>query len=99
MPVYAGGMEASFRGRPLKGCEVRVPQGYSAAVIGQKGDHVTCLGHFDGFVHWTLDNPPTADSRLVKALQWIELAEVVSGTLNHVNKPNFYINSYFVSYC
>ncbi|XP_014671326.1 PREDICTED: ribonuclease H2 subunit C-like [Priapulus caudatus] len=86
--------EASFRGRPLRGQDVRLPNGYTgiclreATPVYAEGSedkvhrrfHIT--GEFSQFTYWNLDKETTDDDAVIKALNWVELASVIHAPLD-----------------
>ncbi|KAI3351655.1 hypothetical protein L3Q82_020504 [Scortum barcoo] len=76
----------SFRGRGLKGRELRCPQGYTGLVLkeinkpgsDQEDRTVRLTSVFDKLTYWNLETPPTSDDTVVMAMDWPELAEAVS---------------------
>ena len=81
--VLALVLQASFRGRPLQGKSLSLPPGYTGALIVDQGKTLSSAGLFSQFVLWGLQDPPSPDSRLVKALQWTAVAPAVSATTRH----------------
>ena len=72
-----------FRGYPLQGQKIAVPDGY-AGVILRENKHfdsddkeLKITGTFNEFVAWNWDKEPSRDDKLVKALQWINVASVL----------------------
>ena len=71
-------LQASFRGRPLQGRSLALPNGYTGALLVGQGRTLRPTGMFSQFVLWGLQEPPSADNRLLKALQWTAVAPAVS---------------------
>ncbi|XP_062855978.1 ribonuclease H2 subunit C [Trichomycterus rosablanca] len=75
----------SFRGRGLKGQEVQLPQGYKGLVLtevqrplsDQEDRVVKVSSVFDQFTYWNLEILPTSDDKIVMAMAWSKLAEVI----------------------
>ncbi|KAK7104011.1 ribonuclease H2 subunit C-like [Littorina saxatilis] len=79
------GLTAAFRGRLLNGQEVVLPGGYTGLVIREQGSAITedqdrslrVDQRFSSFTAWNLDKPPSGDDKLMKALQWIDIAKAL----------------------
>lgn len=92
-------LEGSFRGHLLNGKEMTVPEGYKGVTLSEhkKPDsetedrslHVT--GAFSQFTYWNFDKIPSDSDALKRALDWIDIAKVVSGVQNF----NSYINGFY----
>ncbi|XP_046705339.1 ribonuclease H2 subunit C isoform X1 [Silurus meridionalis] len=75
----------SFRGRGLKGQEVTHPEGYTGLVLTEvqkpssdQEDRVVKVSTvFHNFTYWNLETPPTSDDRVVMAMAWPKLAEMI----------------------
>ena len=73
---------ATFRGRPLSGREVKLPDGYRATALREEKTpttdveerKVTATVHFNQFHYWNLETVPSKNDKLVQALQWIDVA-------------------------
>uniref|UniRef100_A0A8C8RA49 Uncharacterized protein n=1 Tax=Pelusios castaneus TaxID=367368 RepID=A0A8C8RA49_9SAUR len=80
----------SFRGRSLKGQEVKVPQGYVGLVL--KEDQRPCSEEEERMVRlkstfaaltvWNLEQAPSADDGLLLALSWPGIAEAIHAPLS-----------------
>ncbi|XKL63041.1 hypothetical protein PGB90_005405 [Kerria lacca] len=74
----------SFRGRPLYGSEIYIPQNYFGYVI-QKPEQKSSVGtqifkinqSFKKFTYWNLDRIPSNNDSLRSAFDWLDVAEVV----------------------
>ncbi|KAG7673793.1 hypothetical protein Ndes2437B_g01965 [Nannochloris sp. 'desiccata'] len=81
-------LEASFRGRFMKGSEIFLPEGFSGAVLekkeGSNGTEATtsysATGTFDSFTYWNHDTAPVATDGIRRAMEWAALA-------SHIHKP------------
>eukprot|EP00795_Rhopilema_esculentum_P009366 gene9366-17071_t len=79
--------EASFRGRPLKGKLIDVPENYEGIVFKEERkpysdeEERTLIpkSRFDEFLYWNLDNKPTENDNIFRAMKWIQIAQVVHG--------------------
>lgn len=65
---------ASFRGRPLQGKRLDLPDGYEGSVVI---DSKKPARKFNSFTYWNWDEIPSANDNIVKALQWIDIAEAI----------------------
>ncbi|XP_063372111.1 ribonuclease H2 subunit C [Cydia amplana] len=80
-------LTASFRGHPLDGTKMSFPEGYRAVVateakrpLSEDADrkfHV--VGGFKDFVYWNWDKKPSKNDNMVKALDWIDIADAIHG--------------------
>ncbi|KXJ27137.1 ribonuclease H2 subunit C [Exaiptasia diaphana] len=78
-------LEASFRGRCLKGSTINVPVGYTGYVfkeerkpITDQEDRVLRATHkFSQFNYWNLETLPSENDAMIKAMQWIDIASVL----------------------
>lgn len=64
-------LTASFRGRPLQGTKVKIPESYKGFVLGKKP------GEFEEFTYWNWDQLPSKTDAVVKALQWINVSDAI----------------------
>ena len=82
-------MSASFRGYPLKGQVLSLPEGYRGIVLqetikplsetAERNLHVT--HSFKSFTYWNWDKTPSKNDLLLSALDWIEVSEAVSSNV------------------
>ncbi|MBN3295380.1 RNH2C Ribonuclease, partial [Amia calva] len=89
-------MNTTFRGRGLKGQEVRCPPGYSGLVF--KEDHkpvseeeersLRVRSVFSKITYWNLETPPSSDDGVVMAMSWPAIAEAVSTPLSSLCSPS-----------
>lgn len=85
--MFAAGLTARLRGFPLKGSRMKVPEGYSGVVLkeaqaveaGDGGRVVRGVARFDTFTFWNWDRQPSRSDKYQQALDWLEVASVVSG--------------------
>lgn len=79
-------LSSSFRGYPLKGRVINVPEDYVGVVF-----HETCrpstkkderkffpIHKFDKFINWNWDKIPSKNDTISQAIDWIDIAEAVS---------------------
>ncbi|KAK9719121.1 Ribonuclease H2 non-catalytic subunit (Ylr154p-like) [Popillia japonica] len=80
-----GVLTASFRGYPLEGKEIQVPKGYKGVILHEsvRPDNDTddrkfyCVNTFDSFTYWNWNKTPTGNDKMIKALDWIDIAEAL----------------------
>nr|CAG4642922.1 EOG090X0IC1 [Evadne anonyx] len=78
-------LEASFRGYPLQGSKVPVPEGYTGLVLGETKKQLTetqphnllANKKFDSFTYWNWDYNPSIGDPTQLALDWLNISEVV----------------------
>lgn len=64
-------LEASFRGRPLKGQQVKIPQGYFGAVLQRKNNTlIESVSEFNELYYWKYDEEPSQADPLPSSLDW-----------------------------
>lgn len=73
---------ASFRGRPLQGRIVELPEGYVGSVIEAKSSERPSEGRkviktFNSFTYWNWDQVPTDNDTPVQALRWLKLSKAI----------------------
>lgn len=80
----------SFRGYPLQGKKVTVPDGYNGMTfmenkkseIESRNRNLYCTGTFSQFTYWNYDSVPSKNDALAAALDWIDIAEAVRNFLH-----------------
>ncbi|GFO21548.1 ribonuclease h2 subunit c-like [Plakobranchus ocellatus] len=85
-----GSLTGKFRGRPLNGKELNVPEGYTGVVLTEphkrsteEEDRLLIPSHtFDKFTYWNLDKEPSPDDLIERALQWVDLSAVLHRPLS-----------------
>lgn len=79
------GLIASFRGYPLNGHIVNLPEGYKGLILketakpvsgNERTFHVTHT--FQNITYWNWDKIPSKDDAFLSALDWVDIAEAVS---------------------
>ncbi|XP_057661800.1 ribonuclease H2 subunit C isoform X1 [Diorhabda carinulata] len=80
-----GTLHASFRGYPLSGKIIDLPDGYVGIVLHEslrpetdkceRKFHVT--NKFLKITHWNWDKEPSDNDIITQALQWVDIAEVL----------------------
>ncbi|XP_053622923.1 ribonuclease H2 subunit C [Plodia interpunctella] len=82
-----GELTATFRGRLLNGTKMSLPQGYEAIVVtetkrplAENADRrFQVAGGFKELTYWNWDKVPSRNDNLVKALDWMDIAEAIHG--------------------
>ncbi|KAG0712120.1 Ribonuclease H2 subunit C [Chionoecetes opilio] len=82
------GLDGRLRGRPLKGKQMKAPDGYTGLVLKEaqrsvgQGDQQVMKGValFDSFTFWNYDRQPSRSDKFQQSLDWLEVASVVSGS-------------------
>ncbi|KAL1518195.1 hypothetical protein ABEB36_001856 [Hypothenemus hampei] len=79
-------LTASFRGYPLKGTKIQLPEGYQGMVLHEslKPDfeklqdrHFFVVNKFEELTFWNWDKIPSKNDVFLKALDWIDIAEAL----------------------
>lgn len=82
---FGAGLKGSFRGYPLNGKVMQLPNGYVGLVLHESVKPNTdkedrkfyIVNNFDSIVYWNWDKEPSKNDALDQALTWIDIAEVV----------------------
>ncbi|KAJ8706667.1 hypothetical protein PYW07_012745 [Mythimna separata] len=80
-----GELSASFRGYPLTGKKMSLPEGYTAVVVTEAKRPLAedadrkfqVTGGFKEFTNWNWDKKPSENDKIVGALDWIHIAEAL----------------------
>lgn len=72
-------LTASFRGRPLDGVKIDLPEKFTGLLCSQEKNHngdtdLKGVGQFNNFRLWNLDNKPSINDPAVQAIKWLELS-------------------------
>lgn len=88
--IFYKALTASFRGRPLNGTNITLPKGYAGVVFHEsiapfseneeRRFHI--IHNFDSLVYWNFDRTPSQNDKFLQAINWIDIAEVVSKKIN-----------------
>ncbi|XP_017781261.1 PREDICTED: uncharacterized protein LOC108566067 [Nicrophorus vespilloides] len=78
-------LTASFRGYPLKGKVIDVPDGYKGLVLHESMKPMTekedrnfyVIHTFDKLTMWNWDKVPSKNDAMIQALDWIDIAEAL----------------------
>ncbi|CAG4971119.1 unnamed protein product [Parnassius apollo] len=82
-----GELSATFRGHPLDGVKMSLPDGYRAILVTEAKKPLAddadrrfqVAGGFKEFVYWNWDKKPSKNDNIVKAFDWIDIAEAIHG--------------------
>jgi len=66
-------LEASFRGRPLNGEHLSIPNDY----IGILTNSSKPIGSFDQLTYFNLDCSPTKNDCIARSIEWLSLAKLL----------------------
>ena len=55
------------------------------AVTEEEDRHLKVDQTFKSFTHWNLDKPNSGDDKINKAMQWINIAQIVSDFLSYLH--------------
>lgn len=59
--------------------------------VMEDDDRSLTISHqFKEFTYWNLDNPPSADDKLKRAMDWIDIAKAVSHCVINLNYEDIY---------
>lgn len=74
---------SSFRGRPLIGKQIDLPQNCSAFVVKTtKKDELVAENSFNRIIDWNLDKTPSESDSLPQLVQWIKISEAIHSSIN-----------------
>lgn len=84
------GMKGTFRGYPLEGSVMQLPEGYTGVVLKETRPNLnsdedrTMRGvcQFKTFTFWNWDREPSRGDRYQQAMDWVDIASVIHGTEN-----------------
>lgn len=87
-------LTTSFRGYPLEGRTVSLPQGYVGFVLHETKNlesesserNLFATGKFSKFTYWNYDKLPSKNDALVAALEWIDIAEALHSNEEETSK-------------
>lgn len=93
-------LKGTLRGYPLSGCVMDVPKGYTGIVLketrptlnSEESRTMRVISQFKQFTYWNWDRDPSRGDKYQQAMDWAEIADVVSiffsSTLMSENKGN-----------
>ncbi|GBP11304.1 Ribonuclease H2 subunit C [Eumeta japonica] len=78
-----GELKGTFRGRPLDGVKMPLPDGYKAVIVDENRRPLSedadrkfqVTGGFNEIIYWNWDKKPSKNDSLNKAMDWIDIAE------------------------
>ncbi|XP_015909787.2 ribonuclease H2 subunit C isoform X1 [Parasteatoda tepidariorum] len=78
-------LSCSMRGHPLLGQKIEVPVGYKGVVVSENKKTAMSeeqrdfklVGSFKEFTFWNWDKCPSDEDKIVKALQWMDVASAI----------------------
>lgn len=70
---------SSFRGRPLTGAKLDLPQNCTAFVLheSKNSEHLIAKESFKQITHWNLDKTPSESDSLPQVIQWIKISNSI----------------------
>ncbi|CAF4913006.1 unnamed protein product [Pieris macdunnoughi] len=79
-------LTATYRGHPLDGVKISVPEGYRGIIVTEAKRPLNedaerkfqVAGGFSDITYWNWDKKPSKNDNIVKAMDWIDIAEIVS---------------------
>lgn len=95
-------LTCSFRGYPLQGKVVPVPEGYKGITFYEYKPpetedaerNIYATGTFTQLTYWNYDKIPSRNDALIAALDWIDVAEAVSNLKAVIIYEKFQINNF-----
>ncbi|RVE45223.1 hypothetical protein evm_010113 [Chilo suppressalis] len=83
----SGDLTATFRGYPLDGTKIALPEGYRAVIatetkrpLAEDADRrFQVAGGFKEVIYWNWDKKPSKNDNLTKAMDWIDIAAAIHG--------------------
>jgi len=90
VPVDTTEQKSTFRGRPLKGVEVKIPTGYHGMIVTKKkmvasdkqNQTLHAEKNFDQFMLWNLEDCPSSNDVMQKTFDWLSIANVIHTPIN-----------------
>jgi len=78
---------ASFRGRPLQGRDLLIPDNYRGFIVAdskslKSSDRNQVPKYFDKFTYWNWDELPSKEDPVAKSLGWINISKAIHETLD-----------------
>lgn len=83
---FPSALDASFRGLPLKGTSISVPDGFKGLIFTETNQHQAeddernffLKDNFNKITYWNYDKLPSKNDAIVSALDWIHISQAVS---------------------
>ncbi|XP_073995054.1 ribonuclease H2 subunit C [Rhodnius prolixus] len=80
-----GNLTSSFRGHPLDGKRIKVPENYRGMIFreleneGIEGQdrNLTLTSRFDSFSYWNWNKIPSRSDPLISALDWLDVTQAI----------------------
>ncbi|CAH1397571.1 unnamed protein product [Nezara viridula] len=73
-------LDVSFRGYPLCGVKVKVPDGYNGFILQEKSENTSkklcCVRTFKSITYWNWDKKPSKNDPFLSALDWADLCQI-----------------------
>nr|CAG4637489.1 EOG090X0IC1 [Ceriodaphnia reticulata] len=81
-------LEASFRGYPLQGKTVAIPQGFKGITVSEIKKPLTDVEErnlfvnktFSSFTYWNWDYLPTTNDSIPQCMDWLALSQTIHGS-------------------
>ncbi|XP_039762588.1 ribonuclease H2 subunit C [Pararge aegeria] len=82
-----GELSATFRGHPMDGVKMSLPDGYRAVIVEEGKRPLSedaerkfqVSGGFKEIIYWNWDKKPSRNDNLAKSLVWMDIAEAIHG--------------------
>ncbi|RWS12727.1 ribonuclease H2 subunit C-like protein [Dinothrombium tinctorium] len=68
---------SSFRGYPLCGETIKLPQGFVGVVVDGKDNEFKVKSNFAEFTYWNWDKNPSDSDTVPQAFKWISIAAAI----------------------
>ncbi|XP_013397498.1 ribonuclease H2 subunit C [Lingula anatina] len=89
-------LSATFRGRPLSGKEMQLPDGYTGLLLKElhrpyseeEERHLKVSHKFEQFTYWNLDAEPSINDKIHKALEWTHIAKTLHSPIESQENSN-----------
>lgn len=78
-------LTASFRGKPLVGKKIKIPDNYSGVILekSEGGDqNLTVSSTFEELTYWKWDQVPTEDDNIPQAIKSLRIAATIHGPVS-----------------
>ncbi len=84
--MYIKVLEASFRGYPLQGQTIVIPEGFKGIVVSEMKKPLTDVEErnlfvnktFSSFTYWNWDYLPTTNDPMAQSVDWLAISQIVS---------------------
>ncbi|KAI1291835.1 Ribonuclease H2 subunit C [Halotydeus destructor] len=68
---------ASFRGKPLIGSSVDLPENYTGLVLKKTDNSLAATSSFNKFTYWKWDQIPNSSDAVKQSVQWLDIAAAI----------------------